>query len=1233
MRIQNIYIIILFLFGHHLSAQTIITGVVSDSASALISNASVYISKTTIGTTTDKDGTYSISISQHGEFELTASFIGYKSRSVKIYANGQKQIINMKLFLNTVLLNEVSISSKEKNRTKNYAEFIKLFIGETENAQDCRIANPGDLHLYRDPENNYIKGFSVKPLRIDNKALGYTIMFDLVDFNYDLKDSIFKFSGYSHFQPMKGTLRNNKKWTRNRLIAYYGSRMHFLRSLFSDSLNFENFKIYDNGSNNYQASPAQLSFLKSTGKNNCLLMFNKLPLSITYHDNHAELANGILGFQPHDYESKLVFSDTLKVFPNGYYDNPYSITWTGAMSADRVADMLPFDFFPYSGPSNQSDSVNYTSPVEKFLEYEQRINSEDQVFLQTDRNKYKPGDTIYFQSYVRNSFSWTFESASTAMYVLLFNDQNHLVDSSRFRITNAMAPGWLALPFDAIPGIYHLIAFTSYMQNFDPADAFHLDLKVDAPQTQNMDIEVQLNKEVYHPGDTLEANLKITRGVVPSSQQNFKCSFIYKNNFLDTDESKTNRNGESFIRFIIPDSVNFISRMQISLYDNKKQRFQVKNFRIPFSDEFLDLRFLPEAGNLIAGLPQVIGFNAVDRNGEPVEIVGLLKNSNGDIIDTIKSGPFGPGKFLCRPEKGMYVEIITGEPKRKISLPVPDISGICMSIKPVDSRTFVIEIQSDLYKGDTLVLSGTMSMKQAFENKFTLDRKQRFVIKTEDLPAGIIEVTLFDKSMKPIAERLVSVNSDKHLRVTIKTDKSEYSPGQEAEIKVNVTDTDGNQRKGFFSISVTDSSAGRDPELFSPGIEFTFNYNPHFPGNLPSGVLEKGLENLPDEQRDLILMTYGWCKFNWDFAQADIKNKELINYDQLNMKLLYASKKRLANRKLDLISLEGPNVMHLKTDKTGEISLPLNSLPDITRSVTMLPDTKSSGRITGAMLSIPYNEQFMKNGNIAIPQKTIASEFIHGLSVMSEPLSDKTIELQEVKVVANRKIEFVNKYEELYKYANLKSLTHEQLAPFASTESAIRRIANPYLIQIIDPFHPDGAVYLRQSHSLFGPNAKALFVLDGMPLHYRGWQTVSLIHPDQIASISVLNGMQGHVIYGEEALGGVIFVNTYKPDLNNLKSDWKAQDKKNGLLMPINIFRTNIEFYNPTMSDTKNDASIKGRATVYWNPKVYFDGQNPVKIKYLNPDRNAKMEITINGVSVNNLCGSGNQSYFVRDIK
>jgi hypothetical protein len=203
-----------------LSAQTLITGIVSDSANIPIPNAAVYISKTTIGTITDQKGSYSISIPQQGEFELTASFIGYKTKSMIIFANGNRQIINIKLSLNPVLLNEVTVRSKNKLSLNDYSDFFRLFIGEKENARSCKVVNPEDLRLYKDSENNYLRGFSVRPLNIENKALGYSITYDLIDFNYNLRDSILKFSGYCYFKPMKGSLWFKNEFSQISLLGF-----------------------------------------------------------------------------------------------------------------------------------------------------------------------------------------------------------------------------------------------------------------------------------------------------------------------------------------------------------------------------------------------------------------------------------------------------------------------------------------------------------------------------------------------------------------------------------------------------------------------------------------------------------------------------------------------------------------------------------------------------------------------------------------------------------------------------------------------------------------------------------------------------------------------------------------------------------------------------------------------------------------------------------------------------
>jgi hypothetical protein len=368
MKLSIILFGLFFLLCSSLKAQTTITGVISDSLNNPVISASVYLSKTTIGTLTDNKGVYALFIPEEGVYELTASCVGYKSASQLINANGRNQTINIKLSVNLILLNEVTVRSKGKNRLRNYTQFVKLFIGETTNSQSCRIINPDDLHLFRNNENNILTGFSVKPLQIENRALGYSILYDLSDFSYNPETEIFRFGGNYYFQPLTGNSRNNKMWTRNRLSAFYGSRMHFFRSIFSDSVYRENFRLFNcerdsvtkelivkNPIHQYEIVVSENSSYKT-------LYYDK-PVLIGYTDNHPELTAGLTGFEPQQNLSSVLFSDSIKVYQNGYYDSGYSITWDGVMADKRVADLLPYDFLPSAKGKDEPKPYLIESPV------------------------------------------------------------------------------------------------------------------------------------------------------------------------------------------------------------------------------------------------------------------------------------------------------------------------------------------------------------------------------------------------------------------------------------------------------------------------------------------------------------------------------------------------------------------------------------------------------------------------------------------------------------------------------------------------------------------------------------------------------------------------------------------------------------------------------------------------------------------------------------------------------
>jgi|GEM_PF-1993331 len=1238
MRTTAILLFFLLVFSSNLLAQTILSGVVTDGSNAPVPFAAVYLSKTTIGTTTNNEGVFSLTIPQEGDYELAASFIGFKSYSAKITASGGKQKVSIKLIANPILLDEITVQSKKKvkNREQNLAQFNALFLGQTENAVDCRILNPEDVYVYTDTNTGLLKGHSLQSLRIENRSLGYLLRYDLVDFTYDAKKELVKFTGSSYFQPLYGNARNLRNWSRRRLAAYYGSKTHFLRSFFTDSLRRDQFQISEIVLNKLtkdtlQVKPIQETNLRFAGNGTFQKLFCGNPVRIKYTDNHPEISSNLFAYQSHLRTSTIQFSDTVKVFKNGFFVNPYAITWMGDMSYERIADMLPYDFQPHPAVAGMAAPVQEVaiSPVAQRLLSLQNSTIHDQVFAQLDRNLYKPGDTLFFQAYIRDRLTGSFDTKSLTLYALLFNGKQTLADSARFKISNATASGWMVIPLKAEPGKYHFTAFTGRMQNGDPVEAYQQDLWV-RNQSNNPDrIGITFDKGNYLPGDTLEALVRITdpQGN-PISGQPFTGSFTIDKTIRESEETHTNPKGESLIRYTMPDTIPVQPVLTVTTKQDAGKGTLTKSVTIPCESRFFGLRFLPEGGNLVEGIIQRVGFNATNLDGEPVAVSGLLKNSAGAVLDTIQSGACGPGSFYCKAAPGLYVEILKGAEKgRKCPLPVPVAKGITLSVEPVDSRSFEVEIQSSEYNGETVTVTGVMNLAQIFSREIILSKLQKFVIETDQLPSGIAGITLFDKNFRPLAERLVFVNSDQHLHFNIQTPKDPVVPGAESDLTITVTDGQGKAVEGFFSVAVTDSVGGNAVDLFAPGIEYATKYHPVFPGNLPASVLARGVDNLTDEERNLLLMVYGWSKINWEQPAGKVADKQFANYDLLNLKILYASQKKLAGRSLDLVSLEGPSVRHLLTDKAGEISLPLDSLPAITRSVMLMPDVSDKNKATGSLLSIPYNEKYFKSNKLLVPQPVLPSEdyritgAYHFVS-----LGEKMIEIPEVTITAHTgsKKVFHDAQEEFYQFNNVKSLEPEKIWMSATIEDAIRKLVTPMMVT------PD-AFYLHAPNSFRHGSVPALFVVDNLPLIKDGWPLASQIIPEDVTSLTVLDGQQGFIRYGEAAQEGVIFINTRSnnPNLKQFRTKWIPQNGNDKMLLPIPLYRPTIEYYHPTKQETEADPQLQNRSTILWEAEQYFSGKEPVRIKYNNLKHEGTVVITINGVSVNNLMGSGKASYLV----
>lgn len=240
---KNRFFCTLFLIiSVNISSQVTIKGKVLTSTKEPLEGAAVYFNNSTIGTTTNKNGEFSIK-AKEGQFELVASYLGFKSVIFPINTTKIKKIITFILEEDENTLDEIIIGkTKYDDEWKhNLIAFQREFLGITKLAKDCRILNPKVLHFEFDAQQNIFTAFARKPIKIKHLGLGYLITYDLVSFTK--KGNYLTISGYSRFENLKGGKRKQKSWQKNRLLTYNGSRIHFYKAVMNNNIEEEGFII------------------------------------------------------------------------------------------------------------------------------------------------------------------------------------------------------------------------------------------------------------------------------------------------------------------------------------------------------------------------------------------------------------------------------------------------------------------------------------------------------------------------------------------------------------------------------------------------------------------------------------------------------------------------------------------------------------------------------------------------------------------------------------------------------------------------------------------------------------------------------------------------------------------------------------------------------------------------------------------------------------------------------
>lgn len=218
-----------------------ISGTIRDSKETL-PGAAVYVSGYKIVTQTDNNGKFILSNLAPGNYDILVQMIGYLPYSKNIIISNKSVNIDFILSENTTMLKEVVIKP-DPDRLYHTALFKDFFIGKTPNAKECKILNLEVLTFNDDRTESKLTARATDFIIVENKALGYRIKYLLNHFEYDYKSKMIFYAGNTSFEEMKGSNAKQKRWLKNREIAYKGSIQHFFKSLYHNRVTEEGFII------------------------------------------------------------------------------------------------------------------------------------------------------------------------------------------------------------------------------------------------------------------------------------------------------------------------------------------------------------------------------------------------------------------------------------------------------------------------------------------------------------------------------------------------------------------------------------------------------------------------------------------------------------------------------------------------------------------------------------------------------------------------------------------------------------------------------------------------------------------------------------------------------------------------------------------------------------------------------------------------------------------------------
>jgi len=271
-----------------------------------------------------------------------------------------------------------------------------------------------------------------------------------------------------------------------------------------------------------------------------------------------------------------------------------------------------------------------------------------------------------------------------------------------------------------------------------------------------------------------------------------------------------------------------------------------------YSDDY-NVRFYPEGGSLVEGLPSKVAFEVFDKKGRALHAKGEISRGAA-AVTTVETDSEGRGVFGYTPSGTGRLKLTFDDGKtRSFDLPEAKADGCVMTVDCSDSDiiSWTVASRGGVSRSDLAVIF----MHRGMMYHHSLDTEHGQIAR-KDMKEGVNRLLLIDDSGRILASRSVFIYPRHDIRQTdISADSPLIWPGKPVDLTLHTLPA------ASLSVAVTDAETQ------------TGAYNHNAATWLLLGSELKGYINHPEyylesddaahrKAADLLMMTQGWKNYN-----------------------------------------------------------------------------------------------------------------------------------------------------------------------------------------------------------------------------------------------------------------------------------------------------------------------------------------------------------------------------------